>query len=125
MAVGPDSTLFIVNRQGYVAEVEPEAGRLIQRLGEDVLADAWPQMIAVDDAENLYVTTQIPTVVMVLGVQGHGLIERIGEEGVRTDEGWPEGEFLSPFGIAVTGDGGVSVGDTADPFSYVTAVERR
>ena len=62
----PDGTLFIVNRQGYVAEVEPEAGRLIQRLGEDVLADAWPQMIAVDDAANLYVTTQIPTVVMVL-----------------------------------------------------------
>ena len=65
MAVGPDGTLFIVNRQGYVAEVEPEAGRLIQRLGEDVLADAWPQMIAVDDAANLYVTTQIPTVVIV------------------------------------------------------------
>ena len=126
MAAGPDGTLFIVNRQGYVAEVEPEAGRLIQRLGEDMLADAWPQMIAVDDAENLYVTTQIPTVVMMLGAQGHGLIERIGEEGVRTDEGWPEGEFLSPFGIAVTGDGRrVFVGDTADPFSYVTAFERR
>ena len=41
MAVGPDSTLFIVNRQGYVAEVEPEAGRLIQRLGEDMLADRY------------------------------------------------------------------------------------
>ena len=124
--MGPDGTLFIVNRQGYVAEVEPEAGRLIQRLGEDVLADAWPQMIAVDDAENLYVTTQIPTVVMVLSAQGHDLIERIGEEGVRTDEGWPEGEFLSPFGIAVTGDGRrMFVGDTADPFSYVTAFERR
>ena len=91
MAVGPDGTLFIVNRQGYVAEVEPEAGRLIQRLGEDVLAGTWPQMIAVDDAANLYVTTQIPTVVMVLGAQGHDLIERIGEEGVRTDEGWPAG----------------------------------
>ena len=103
MAVGPDGTLFIVNRQGYVAEVAPEAGRLIQRLGEDPLADAWPQMIAVDDAGNLYVTTQIPTVVMVLSAQGHDLIERIGEEGVRTDERWPEGEFLSPFGIAVTG----------------------
>ena len=126
MAVGPDGTLFIVNRQGYVAEVEPEAGRLIQRLGEDVLADAWPQMIAVDDAGNLYVTTQIPTVIMVLSAQGHDLIERIGEEGVRTDEGWPEGEFLSPFGIAVTGDGRrVFVGDTADPFNYVTAFERR
>jgi tripartite motif-containing protein 71 len=126
MAVGPDGTLFIVNRQGYVTEVEPEAGRLIQRLGEDVLADAWPQMIAVDDAGNLYVTTQIPTIVMVLSAQGHGLIERIGEEGVRTDEGWPEGEFLSPFGIAVTGDGRcVFVGDTADPFSYFTAFERR
>lgn len=126
MAVGPDGTLFIVNRQGYVAEVEPEAGRLIQRLGEDVLADAWPQMIAVDDAANLYVTTQIPTVVMVLSAQGHDLIERIGEEGVRTDEGWPEGEFLSPFGIAVTGDGRrVFVGDTDDSFSYITAFERR
>jgi DNA-binding beta-propeller fold protein YncE len=126
MDFGPDGTLFIVNRQGYVAEVEPEAGRLIQRLGEDVLADAWPQMIAVDDAENLYVTTQIPTVVMMLNVQGHDLIERIGEEGVRTDEGWPAGEFLSPFGIAVTGDGRrVFVGDTDDSFSYVTAFERR
>jgi DNA-binding beta-propeller fold protein YncE len=126
MDVGPDGTLFIVNRQGYVAEVEPEAGRLIQRLGEDVLADVGPQMIAVDDAKNLYVTTQIPTVVMVLSAQGHGLIERIGEEGVRTDEGWPEGEFLSPFGIAVTGDGRrVFAGDSADRFSYVTAFERR
>ena len=126
MDAGPDGTLFIVNRQGYVAEVEPEAGRLIQRLGEGVLADAWPQMIAVDEAGNLYVTTQIPTVVMVLSAQGHGLIERIGEEGVRTEEGWPEGEFLSPFGIAVTGDGRrVFVGDTDDSFSYITAFERR
>jgi DNA-binding beta-propeller fold protein YncE len=126
MDVGPDGALFIVSRQGYVAEVEPQAGRLIQRLGEDVLADAWPQMIAVDDTENLYVTTQIPTVVMVLSAQGHDLIERIGEEGVRTDAGWPEGEFLSPFGVAVSGDGRrVFVGDTADPFTYVTAFERR
>ena len=100
MAVGPDGTLFIVNRQGYVAEVEPEAGRLIQRLGEDVLADAWPQMIAVDDAENLYVTTQIPTVVMMLSAQGHDLIERIGEEGVRTDEGW-RGEHPISLGAVV------------------------
>ena len=91
-----------------------------------MLADAWPQTIAVDDAGNLYVTTQIPTVIMVLSVQGYDLIERIGEEGVRTDEGSPEGEFLSPFGIAVTGDGRrVFVGDTADPFNYVTAFERR
>ena len=126
MAVGPDGTLFIVSRQGYVAEVEPEAGRLIQRLGEDALAGTWPQMIAVDDEANLYVTTQIPTAVAVLNSQGHQLVERIGEEGVRTDEGWPEGEFLSPFGVAVTGDGRrVFVGDTADPFSYVTAFERR
>ena len=105
MDVGPDGTLFIVNRQGYVAEVEPETGRLIARLGEKALAGAWPQMIAVDDAGNLYVTTQIPTSVAVLSGQGHPLVERIGKEGVRTDEGWPEGEFLSPFGIAVTGDG--------------------
>jgi len=126
MDVGPDGTLFIVNRQGYVAEVEPETGRLIARLGEKALAGAWPQMIAVDDAGNLYVTTQIPTSVAVLSGQGHPLVERIGEEGVRTDEGWPEGEFLSPFGIAVTGDGRrVFAGDTADPFSYVTAFERR
>ena len=126
IAVGPDGTLFIVNRQGYVAEVEPAAGRLIARLGEKALAGAWPQMIAVDDVGNLYVTTQIPTSAAVLSGQGHSLVERIGEEGVRTDEGWPEGEFLSPFGIAVTGDGRrVFVGDTADPFSYVTAFERR
>ena len=63
---------------------------------------------------------------MVYDAQGHSMIQRIGEEGVRTNEGWPEGEFLSPFGIAVTGDGRrVFVGDTADPFSYVTAFERR
>jgi DNA-binding beta-propeller fold protein YncE len=126
MAVGPDGTLFIVNRQGYVAEVEPEAGRLIARLGEKALAGTWPQMIAVDDGGNLYVTTQIPTSVAVLNGQDHSLVERIGEEGVRTDDGWPEGEFLSPFGIAVTGDGRrVFAGDTADPFSYVTAFKRR
>ncbi len=126
MDFGPDGTLFIVNRQGYVAEVEPEAGRLIQRVGEAALAGAWPQMIAADEAGNLYVTTQIPTAVAVLSAQGHGLIEWIGGEGVRTDEGWPAGEFLSPFGVAVTGDGRrVFTGDTADPFSYVTAFGRR
>ncbi len=126
MDFGPDGTLFIVNRQGYVAEVEPEAGRLIQRGGEAALAGRWPQMIAVDDAGNLYVTTQIPTAIAVLNAQGHGVVAWIGEEGVRTDEGWPVGEFLSPFGVAVTGDGRrVFAGDTADPFSYVTAFGRR
>ena len=126
MTVSPEGTLLIVSRQGYVAEVEPEEGRLIQRIGQEALAGAWPQAIDVDDAGNLYVTTQIPTAVAVLGAQGHRLVERIGAEGVRTDEGWPAGEFLMPYGIAVTRDGShVFVGETADPFAYVTAFERR
>jgi len=126
MAASPDGTLLIVSRQGYVAEVEPEAGRLIQRIGEEALAGAWPQSIDVDDAGNLYVTTQIPTAVAVLGGEGHRLVERIGAEGVRTDEGWPAGEFLMPYGIAVTRDGRhVFVGETADPFAYVTAFVTR
>lgn len=121
MAASPDGTLLIVSRQGYVAEVEPEAGRLIQHIGEEALAGAWPQSIDVDDAGNLYVTTQIPTAVAVLDSQGHRLVARIGTEGVRTDEGWPAGEFLMPQGIAVTRDGRhVFVGETADPFAYVT-----
>lgn len=125
MAVGPDGTLFIVNQQGYVAEVEPEAGRLIARLAQEALAVAWPQMISIDDAGNLYVTTQIPAAVAVLDSQGHRLIERIGEETVRTAEGWPAGEFLFPSGIAVTGDGRrVFVGDTYKRFSYLTAFGR-
>ncbi len=122
MAASPDGTLLIVSRQGYVAEVEPESGGLIQRIGEEALAGAWPQSIDVDDAGNLYVATQIPTAVAVLGSQGHRLVERIGAEGVRTDEGWPAGEFLMPQGIAVTRGGRhLFVGETADPFTYVTA----
>ena len=39
MAVGPDGTLFIVNRQGDAAEAKPEVGRLIERLGERT---CWP-----------------------------------------------------------------------------------
>ena len=45
IAVGPDGTLFIVNRQGYVAEVEPAAGRLIARLGKVALG----RPLAADD----------------------------------------------------------------------------
>ncbi len=62
----------------------------------------------------------------VLGATGHRLVERIGAEGVRTEEGWPAGEFLMPHGVAVSRDGRrVFVGETADPFAYVTAFERR
>lgn len=128
LAVGPDGTLFIVSRQGYVAEVEPEAGRIIQRIGgagnggAALGGAAFPQGIALDDAGNLFLTTQSPTTVAVLGATGHLLEARIGVEAVRTEEGWPAGELYMPRGIAVTGDGArVFVGESAAGFAYVTA----
>lgn len=130
-AVGPDGTLFIVSRQGYVAEVEPEAGRLIQRIGSTALggdaigAAAFPQGIALDEAGNLFLTTQAPAAVAVLGATGHRLEARIGAETVRTEEGWPAGELFMPRGIAVTGDGArVFVGESAAGFAYVSAFAR-
>ncbi len=136
LAVGPDGTLFIVSRQGYVAEVEPEAGRLIQRIegaalgsaapvGAALGSAAFPQGIALDDAGNLFLTTQSPDAVAVLGATGHRLEARIGVETVRTEEGWPAGELYMPRGIAVTGDGArVFVGESAAGFAYVTAFAR-
>jgi len=124
MDVGPDDTLFVVSQEGYVAELIPDNGMLIQKLGLESLRGALPQAVGVDGAGNLYVTTQIPAAVAVLDRLGH-FIEWLGEEGVRTDEGWPAGEFLFPFGVAVTADGRyVFVADTADVFAYVTAFER-
>ena len=131
LAVGPDGTLFIVSRQGYVAEVEPEAGRLIQQIGSTALgssaegAAAFPQGIALDEAGNLFLTTQAPAAVAVLGATGHRLEARIGVETVRTEEGWPAGELLMPRGIAVTADGArVFVAESAAGFAYVTAFAR-
>ncbi|MBN1937336.1 MAG: NHL repeat-containing protein [Anaerolineae bacterium] len=124
MDVGPDGTLFVVSQEGYVTEFAPDSGMLIQKLGLESLRGALPQAIGIDEAGNLNVTTQIPTAVAVLDPLGQ-FIEWIGGEGVRTDEGWPEGEFLFPFGVAVSPDGRyVFVGDTFESFAYVTAFER-
>ena len=126
LAVGPDGTLFIVSRQGYVAEVEPETGRLIQRIGSAAEGGAaFPQGIALDEAGNLFLTTHAPAAVAVLGATGHRLEARIGVETVRTEEGWPAGELFMPRGIAVTGDGvRVFVAESAAGFAYVTAFAR-
>jgi len=124
MAVGPDETLLLVSPEGFVAELEPEEGRLIQRLGLGTLTTAYPVGLAVDAAGNLYVTTQVPAAVAVLGPAGE-LVGWMGEEGLRTEEGWDAGTFLFPSAVAVTPDGEtVFVADAYPPFAYVTAMGR-
>jgi DNA-binding beta-propeller fold protein YncE len=124
MDVGPDETLLVLSRAGYVAELTPDSGRLIQRLGLESLNGVLPQAISTDQDGTMYVTAQIPAAVAVLDRHGQ-LIAWVGEETVRTAEGWPEGEFLFPFGVAVTPDGRYIVaGDTYESFAYVTAFQR-
>ncbi|TFG66724.1 MAG: hypothetical protein E4H27_09710 [Anaerolineales bacterium] len=125
IAVSPDNTLLLSSQKGYIAEFAPDSGQLIQKLGLESLRDIYPQAIAVDDAGTMYVTAQIPAAVAVLDPLGK-LVAWIGEETVRTDEGWPAGEFVFPFGIAVSPDGRtLFAGDTFETFSYVTAFERQ
>jgi DNA-binding beta-propeller fold protein YncE len=120
--VGPDETLFVVGPGGFLGELEPEEGRLIQQLGREVLGARSPQAVAVDDAGYLHLATQVPAAVAVLSPLGD-LVGWVGEEGVRTAEGWDEGTFLFPTTVAVTPDGGVVfVGDMYPPFVYVTAL---
>jgi DNA-binding beta-propeller fold protein YncE len=124
MAVGPDDTLLVVSPEGYIAELAPDDGRLLQRVGLEALQGALPQAISVDDSGTMYVTAQIPAAVVVLDRQGQ-FVAWMGEETVRTAEGWPAGEFLFPFGVAVTPDGDrVFVGDSYESFAYVTAFHR-
>lgn len=119
---GPDGTLFAASPDGYIAEFTPDDGRLIQRLGLDALRGVLPQAVALDGAGNMAVTTLIPAAVAVVGPLGD-FVGWVGEETVRTAEGWPEGEFLFPFGVAVTDDGRtIIVGDTYEDFAYITAM---
>lgn len=122
MDVGPDGTLFLTGAGGYVLELTPDDGRVIQRLGQEALEDAFPQMLSVDDAGNFYVVTWSPPGAVKLDVQGQ-LLETIGMEAVNDGvTGWPEGEFMFPVGIAVTGDGRyVFIGDGMGEFAFLTA----
>lgn len=122
--VGPDETLFVVGPGGFLGELEPEGGRLIQQLGAEILASASPQAVAVDDVGTLYVATQAPAAMAILSPLGD-LVGWVGEEGVRTGEGWAPGTFLFPWTVAVIPDGGmVFVGELYPPFVFVTAMER-
>jgi DNA-binding beta-propeller fold protein YncE len=124
MTASPDDTLLVVSPEGYIAELAPDDGRLLQRLGLEALQGVLPQAISVDDSGTMYVTAQIPAAVAVLDRLGQ-FVEWLGEETVRTAEGWPAGEFLFPFGVAVTSDGHrVFVGDSYKSFAYVTAFHR-
>lgn len=125
MAFSPNDTLLVLSQEGSVAEFIPEDGLLMHKLDLEALRGRLPQTLGVDGDGNLYVTTQVPAAVAVLNSSWQ-FVEWLGEEGVRTEEGWPVGEFLFPFGVAVADDGNyVFVGDTFESFAYVTAFERK
>lgn len=120
--VGPDGTLFLIGYGGYILELTPDDGRVIQRLGQEALEYAFPRMLSVDDAGNFYVTTWGAYSAVKLDRQGQ-LLETIGVETVNDGvTGWPAGEFLFPVGIAVTGDGRyLFIGDGYGEFAFLTA----
>jgi len=122
MDVGPDGTLFLTGAGGYILELTPDDGRVIQRLGAEALTDAFPQMLSVDDTGNFYVVTWSPPGAVKLDAQG-SVLENIGVEAINDGvTGWPEGEFMFPVGIAVTGDGRyVFIGDGMGEFAFLTA----
>jgi tripartite motif-containing protein 71 len=120
--IGPDDTLFLTGSGGYILELIPDDGRVIQRLGQETLAERFPQRLRVDDAGYFYVTTWGMYSVVRLDSQGQ-LLETIGVEATNDGvTGWPPGEFLFPVGIAVTGDGRtLFIGDGFGEFAFVTA----
>ncbi len=122
MDIGPDDTLFLTGYGGYILELVPVDGRVIQRLGQEALADTFPQRLRVDDDGNFYVTTWGAHAAVKLDSQGQ-LLETIGVEATNDGvTGWPPGEFLFPVGIAVTGDGRhLFIGDGFGEFVFLTA----
>ena len=122
MDIGPDDTLFLTGYGGYILELVPDDGRVIQRLGQEALEDRFPQRLRVDDDGNFYVTTWGTYSAVKLDRQGQ-LLETIGVEATNDGvTGWPPGEFLFPVGIAVTGDGRYFfIGDGFGEFAFVTA----
>jgi sugar lactone lactonase YvrE len=122
MDIGPDDTLFLTGYGGYILELIPDDGRVIQRLGQEVLEDRFPQRLRVDDDGNFYITTWGAYSAVKLDSQGQ-LLETIGVEATNDGvTGWPPGEFLFPVGIAVTGDGRyLFIGDGFGEFTFLTA----
>ncbi len=122
MDIGPDGTLFLTGYGGYILELVPDDGRVIQRLGQEVLQDCFPQRLRVDDAGNFYVTTWGMYSAVKLDRQGQ-LLETMGVEAINDGvTGWSPGEFLFPVGIAVTGDGRyLFIGDGFGEFAFLTA----
>jgi streptogramin lyase len=121
MDFGPDGNLYILGRAGYILKISPERGGVLDRLGEEAIGGSYTLGLTIDDSGNLYVTTQVPAGAVKLDADGN-VLETFGVEAASTSEGWPEGEFMFPLGIAVAQDGSmIFIGDTAGSFSYITA----
>ncbi len=121
MDFGPDDNLYILGRAGYILKLSPESGEVLDRLGEEAIGDSYTLGLSIDGEGNFYVTTQVPAGAVKLDADGN-LLETFGIEATSTDEGWPEGEFMFPAGIAVTKDGSlVFIGDTSGDYTFITA----
>lgn len=115
LAIGEDNVVYIVKKAALATDVqrlfigtEPgdeEITATFSELNEGLFEDSWPACVAIGPDQNVYVTDELKSDIMMFDKDGH-FIRRIGEAGSGN------GQFDRPSGITFDSSGHMYVADT-------------